>query len=253
MSPHSIWYLIKYRIPPGSLDSHWPGLLVRPPAPGEQIVLSLCPLGHISNLIIDVYYILSVAGTSVFPGYDVLRVNKDKELWELFAEVRVCRWLSFSPQPRLDRAGEIRNVISRTSGNNADSSVSFCQWVHCHLLIVFLTKPITIMFYILEIWSSTRPALPGPDWRGVKINVCVNCFRSTQHYSTGQPPSTRRFTTASSPSTRRRRAWRSSWSTGPTTPSGRGSPPRNLKESWPIFQLLLRKIQFAKNLRYAKR
>ena len=30
-----------------------------------------------------------MAGTSVFPGYDVLRVNKDKELWELFAEVRV--------------------------------------------------------------------------------------------------------------------------------------------------------------------
>lgn len=37
---------------------------------------------------IDVYYILSVAGTMVFPGYDVLRVNKDKELWELFTEVR---------------------------------------------------------------------------------------------------------------------------------------------------------------------
>ena len=52
------------------------------------MLLSLNPLSHISNLIIDIYYILSVAGTSVFPGYDVLRVNKDKELWELFAEVR---------------------------------------------------------------------------------------------------------------------------------------------------------------------
>ena len=63
-------------------------LIVRPPAPGEEIVLSLSPLSHISNLIIDIYYILSVAGTAVFPGYDVLRVNKDKELWELFSEVR---------------------------------------------------------------------------------------------------------------------------------------------------------------------
>ena len=61
----------------------------RPPAPGEEVVLSLFPLSHISNLMLDVYYILSVAGTSVFPGYDVLKVNKDKELWELFTEVGV--------------------------------------------------------------------------------------------------------------------------------------------------------------------
>ena len=92
MSPHSIWYLIKYLIPLGCLTDQYQGgniLIVRPPAPGEEIVLSLSPLSHISNLIIDIYYILSVAGTSVFPGYDVLRVNKDKELWELFSEVRV--------------------------------------------------------------------------------------------------------------------------------------------------------------------
>ena len=53
------------------------------------MVLSLFSLSHVSNLMLDVYYILSVAGTSVFPGYDVLRVNKDKELWELFTEVGV--------------------------------------------------------------------------------------------------------------------------------------------------------------------
>ena len=76
-------------------------LIVRPPAPGEEIVLSLSPLSHISNLIIDIYYILSVAGTSVFPGYDVLRVNKDKELWELFAEVRVLRVFSHSRRRKL--------------------------------------------------------------------------------------------------------------------------------------------------------
>lgn len=52
------------------------------------MILSLFPLSHVSNLMLDVYYILSVAGTSVFPGYDVLRVNKDKELWELFTEVQ---------------------------------------------------------------------------------------------------------------------------------------------------------------------
>ena len=63
--------------------------LYRPPAPGEEVVLSLFSLSHVSNLMLDVYYILSVAGTSVFPGYDVLRVNKDKELWELFTEVGV--------------------------------------------------------------------------------------------------------------------------------------------------------------------
>ena len=106
MSPHYIWSLIKYRIPLGCLADQY--LLVRPPAPGEQIVLSLSPLGHISNLIIDIYYILSVAGTSVFPGYDVLRVNKDKELWELLAEVRVGRWLSFSP-PQTGRGNKKRH------------------------------------------------------------------------------------------------------------------------------------------------
>ena len=52
------------------------------------MVLSLFPLSHVSNLMLDVYYILSVAGTTVFPGYDVLSVNKDKELWELFTEVQ---------------------------------------------------------------------------------------------------------------------------------------------------------------------
>ena len=52
------------------------------------MILSLFPLSHVSNLMLDVYYILSVAGTSVFPGYDVFRVNKDKELWELFTEVQ---------------------------------------------------------------------------------------------------------------------------------------------------------------------
>ena len=120
MSPHSIWYLIKCLIPLGCLTDQDHGgniLIVRPPAPGEEIVLSLSPLAHISNLIIDIYYILSVAGTSVFPGYDVLRVNKDKELWELFSEVRVLVVVILVATNYL----EIRNVISRTSYNNADS------------------------------------------------------------------------------------------------------------------------------------
>lgn len=60
----------------------------RPPAPGEEVVLSLFPLSHVSNLMLDVYYILSVAGTCVFPGYDVIKLNKDKELWELFNEIK---------------------------------------------------------------------------------------------------------------------------------------------------------------------
>ena len=55
------------------------------------MVVSLFPLAHLSNLMLDVYYILSVAGTTVFPGYDVLRANKDKELWELFTEVGSSR------------------------------------------------------------------------------------------------------------------------------------------------------------------
>ena len=128
MSPHYIWYLIKYLRTLGCLTGQDHGgnnLLSRPPAPGEEIVLSLSPLAHISNLIIDIYYILSVAGTSVFPGYDVLRVNKDKELWELFAEVRELLPVCHSGGHKV--AVEIRNVISGTSSNNADYSVSFCQ------------------------------------------------------------------------------------------------------------------------------
>ena len=66
------------------------------------MVVSLLPLAHLSNLMLDVYYILSVAGTSVFPGYDVLRANKDKELWELFTEVgrsstRAALWSTRAP------------------------------------------------------------------------------------------------------------------------------------------------------------
>ena len=78
------------------------------------MLLSLNPLSHISNLIIDIYYILSVAGTAVFPGYDVLRVNKDKELWELFSEVitsDMACWFSFTPP---QTCFKIRKVISRS-------------------------------------------------------------------------------------------------------------------------------------------
>ena len=56
-----------------------------PPRAGEEILVSLAPLSHISSQIIDIYYIISVAGTTVFPGYE--RIHKDEKLWEVFSEV----------------------------------------------------------------------------------------------------------------------------------------------------------------------
>ena len=45
---------------------------------------------------------------------------------------------------------QIKNVISRSFYNNADYSILFCHLLHCHPLIVFLSKAITIMFDILN-------------------------------------------------------------------------------------------------------
>ena len=61
--------------------------LSSPPAPGEEVVVSLFPLSHVSTQVIDIYYIISVAGTTVFPGYDV--AHKDDKFWEVLLEVRL--------------------------------------------------------------------------------------------------------------------------------------------------------------------
>ena len=58
---------------------------ISPPGPGEEIVLSLVPLCHISAQILDIYYIISVAGTTVFPGRDIL--NRQDLLWKAISEV----------------------------------------------------------------------------------------------------------------------------------------------------------------------
>lgn len=42
------------------------------PAPGEEVILSFLPLSHISTQLIDIYYIISVAGTAVFTNTDIL-------------------------------------------------------------------------------------------------------------------------------------------------------------------------------------
>ena len=47
--------------------------------------MSLAPLSHVSSQVIDIYYIISVAGTTVFPGYE--GIHKDEKLWEVFLEV----------------------------------------------------------------------------------------------------------------------------------------------------------------------
>ena len=55
------------------------------PSPGEEVILSFAPLCHISTQVIDIYYMISVAGTTVFPGYE--GIHKDEKLWEVFLEV----------------------------------------------------------------------------------------------------------------------------------------------------------------------
>ena len=42
------------------------------PAPGEETLMSYLPLSHISSLLIDVYYVITVAGTLVFPNRELL-------------------------------------------------------------------------------------------------------------------------------------------------------------------------------------
>ena len=56
-----------------------------PPAAGKEVVVSLSPLSHVSAQVIDIYYIISVVGTTVFPGYE--KLHKDDKFWEVFLEV----------------------------------------------------------------------------------------------------------------------------------------------------------------------
>ena len=49
------------------------------------MVVSLSPLSHVSAQVIDIYYIISVRGTTVFPRYEQL--HKDDKIWEVFLEV----------------------------------------------------------------------------------------------------------------------------------------------------------------------
>ena len=58
-----------------------------PPAAGQEILVSLAPLSHVSSQVIDIYYIISVAGTTIFPGYE--GIHKDEKLWEVFLEVDI--------------------------------------------------------------------------------------------------------------------------------------------------------------------
>ena len=44
----------------------------RTPSPGEEVMISFLPLSHISTQLIDIYYMISVAGTTVFPNTDIL-------------------------------------------------------------------------------------------------------------------------------------------------------------------------------------
>ena len=66
------------------------GYIFSPPAPGEEVVVSLSPLSHVSSQVIDIYYIISVVGTTVFPGYEGL--HKEDKFWEVFLEVILIRY-----------------------------------------------------------------------------------------------------------------------------------------------------------------
>ena len=47
------------------------------PSPGDEVMISFLPLAHISTQLIDIYYIISVAGTSVFLPSDILHNQAD--------------------------------------------------------------------------------------------------------------------------------------------------------------------------------
>ena len=62
-----------------------------PPSPGEEVILSFSPLCHVSTQVIDIYYMISVAGTTVFPGSDIF--NQQELFWKVMAEVcSLCRY-----------------------------------------------------------------------------------------------------------------------------------------------------------------
>jgi len=47
------------------------------PSPGDEVMISFLPLAHISTQLIDIYYLISIAGTSVFLPTDILHNQED--------------------------------------------------------------------------------------------------------------------------------------------------------------------------------
>ena len=58
------------------------------PSPGDEVMISFLPLAHISTQLIDIYYLISIAGTSVFLPTDILHNQED--FFAALEEVSVC-------------------------------------------------------------------------------------------------------------------------------------------------------------------
>jgi len=56
------------------------------PSPGDEVMISFLPLAHISTQLIDIYYLISIAGTSVFPATPIL--HSQERFFAALKEVR---------------------------------------------------------------------------------------------------------------------------------------------------------------------
>jgi len=84
-----------------------------PPCPGEEVILSFSPLCHVSTQVIDVYYMISVAGTIVFPGSDIF--NQQELFWKVMEEVQPT--ILYGPPVIFERIyHKLKNVRRSMSG-----------------------------------------------------------------------------------------------------------------------------------------
>ena len=91
------------------------------PSPGHEVMISFLPLAHISTQLIDIYYLISVAGTLVFPA--TLIAHNQESFFAALKEVLMPNFLNDSHFGHFFRSGRPSCSAPRWSLSGSTTSL----------------------------------------------------------------------------------------------------------------------------------
>ena len=92
------------------------------PSPGHEVMISFLPLAHISTQLIDIYYLISVAGTLVFPA--TLIAHSQESFFAALKEVLMPNFPNDSHFGHFFRSGRPSCSAPRWSLSGSTTSLS---------------------------------------------------------------------------------------------------------------------------------